>query len=124
MTPHQPRDWKCLAQQASKEMDSDKLLSLVIELNRVLGEREESIQWQTERGWVPICQIVPDARWNGQVGGGKGRYRRLRRAHRAPISVLKSRGTGRPSPPRRSGPIFSTTDGILRRGYRDPSGQD
>ena len=44
MTSRQPRDWKCLAQQASKEMDSDKLRSLVIELNRVLGEGEESIQ--------------------------------------------------------------------------------
>ncbi len=50
MTPHQPGDWKCLAEQASREMDSDKLLSLVIELNRVLGEREESIQWQ-QRQW-------------------------------------------------------------------------
>jgi hypothetical protein len=50
MTPYQPRDWKCLAEQASREMDSDKLLSLVIELNRVLGEREESIQWQ-QRQW-------------------------------------------------------------------------
>ncbi len=50
MTPYQPRDWKCLAEQASKEMESDKLLSLVIELNRVLGEREESIPWQ-QRQW-------------------------------------------------------------------------
>jgi hypothetical protein len=30
-----------------------------------------------------------------RVGAGRGRYRRLRRAHRAPISVLKSRATGR-----------------------------
>jgi hypothetical protein len=50
MTLHQPRDWKCLAEQASKEMDSEKLLSLVIELNRVLGEREESVQRQP-RQW-------------------------------------------------------------------------
>jgi hypothetical protein len=50
MTPYQPRDWKFLAEQASREMDSDKLLGLVIELNRVLGEREESIQWQ-QRQW-------------------------------------------------------------------------
>jgi hypothetical protein len=50
MTPHQPRDWKCLAEQASKEMDSEKLLGLVIELNRVLGEREESVQRQP-RQW-------------------------------------------------------------------------
>jgi hypothetical protein len=50
MTPHQPRDWKCLAEQASKEMDSDKLLGLVTELNRVLGEHEEGIRWQ-QREW-------------------------------------------------------------------------
>jgi hypothetical protein len=50
MTPHQPRDWKCLAEQASKEMDSDKLLGLVTELNRVLGEHEEGIQRQ-QREW-------------------------------------------------------------------------
>jgi hypothetical protein len=42
----QPPDWKCLAEQASKEMDSEKLLSLVTELNRVLGDREEGVQWQ------------------------------------------------------------------------------
>jgi hypothetical protein len=41
MPPHQPCDWKHLAEQASKEMDSKKLLSLVNELNRVLGERKE-----------------------------------------------------------------------------------
>jgi hypothetical protein len=50
MIPHQPRDWKCLAEQASKEMDSDKLLGLVTELNRVLREHEEGIQWQ-QREW-------------------------------------------------------------------------
>ena len=33
--------------------------------------------------------------WSGGSEGGRGRYRRLRRAHRAPISVLKSRATGR-----------------------------
>ena len=40
MPPYQPSDWRHLAEQASKEMDSKKLLSLVTELNRVLGERE------------------------------------------------------------------------------------
>jgi hypothetical protein len=53
MTVHQPRDWKCLAEQASKEMDSEKLLSLVTELNRVLGEREEGIQWQQRQSSKP-----------------------------------------------------------------------
>jgi len=41
MTPYQPDDWRHLAEQASKEMDSKKLLGLVNKLNRVLGEREE-----------------------------------------------------------------------------------
>jgi hypothetical protein len=40
MTP-QPRDWRILAEQASNEMDPDKLIGLVMELNQGL-EREES----------------------------------------------------------------------------------
>jgi len=40
MTPSQS-DWQHLAEQASIEMDPDKLLSLVDQLNRVLGEQEE-----------------------------------------------------------------------------------
>jgi hypothetical protein len=35
MTP-QPRDWRHLAEQASKEMDSDKMMVLINELNRAL----------------------------------------------------------------------------------------
>jgi hypothetical protein len=51
MTPRHPSDWRRLAEQASTEMDSDKLMSLVHELNRVLGEREETFQrHQTESG--------------------------------------------------------------------------
>jgi hypothetical protein len=42
MTPHQPGDWQNLAQQASTEMDPTKLMELASELNRVLGEREET----------------------------------------------------------------------------------
>ena len=41
MTPHQSNGWEHLAEQASKEMDPKKMLELVTELNRVLGEREE-----------------------------------------------------------------------------------
>lgn len=41
MTPHQPNDWKNLAEQASHEMDPDKLLDIVTKLNSVLGEQEE-----------------------------------------------------------------------------------
>ncbi len=40
MTPFQS-DWQHLAEQASGEMDPDKLLNLVDQLNRVLGEQEE-----------------------------------------------------------------------------------
>ena len=40
MTPSQS-DWQYLAEQASIEMDPDKLLNLVDQLNRVLGEQEE-----------------------------------------------------------------------------------
>jgi hypothetical protein len=39
MTP-QPSDWRILAEQASNEMDADRLTALVTELNQVL-EREE-----------------------------------------------------------------------------------
>ena len=45
-----PRRHELIQSFPSREMDSDKLLSLVIELNRVLGEREESIEWQ-QRQW-------------------------------------------------------------------------
>jgi len=40
MTPSQS-DWQYLAEQASNEMDPDRLLDLVMQLNRVLGEQEE-----------------------------------------------------------------------------------
>ena len=39
MTP-QPSDWKYLAEQASKELDPQKLLSLVDELNRTLEQNK------------------------------------------------------------------------------------
>ena len=41
MTPSKATDWHSLAEQASNEMDADKLLNLVTQLNRVLGEQEE-----------------------------------------------------------------------------------
>lgn len=41
MTP-QNKDWRRLAEQASVEMDPQKLLHLVNELDRVLAEREET----------------------------------------------------------------------------------
>jgi len=48
MTAKTPSDWRHLAEQASEEMDSEKLMSLVNELNRVLGEREERSRAQRE----------------------------------------------------------------------------
>jgi hypothetical protein len=39
MTP-QPRDWRELAEQVSKEMDPDKLEVLIDELNRTLDRDE------------------------------------------------------------------------------------
>jgi hypothetical protein len=41
MAPQQI-DWHFLAEQASKEMDSDKLISLVGELNQALDENERA----------------------------------------------------------------------------------
>jgi hypothetical protein len=46
MAPHQSSDWQHLAQQASTEMDPNKLMELASELNRVLGEREETSRKQ------------------------------------------------------------------------------
>ena len=42
MTPDQSSGWRHLAEQASIEMDSNKLNRLVEELNRVLDEQEVS----------------------------------------------------------------------------------
>jgi len=42
MTPNQPSDWRSLAEQATKEKDHEKLMDVVAELDRVLGEREET----------------------------------------------------------------------------------
>jgi len=50
MTPSPSTDWKGLAEQASNEMDPDKLLNLVTQLNRVLGEQEERSRAQQHPG--------------------------------------------------------------------------
>jgi hypothetical protein len=50
MSPHSPGDWKHLAEQASEEMNSSKLMELVNELNRVLGENEETSRQQRHQG--------------------------------------------------------------------------
>jgi hypothetical protein len=46
MTPHQVDSWEHLATRASEEMDPEKLMNLVNELNGVLGEREEASRKQ------------------------------------------------------------------------------
>jgi hypothetical protein len=48
MTPQNSTDWRHLAEQASKEMDPEKLMSLVNELNRVLEQNEQSSRRRTE----------------------------------------------------------------------------
>ena len=49
MTPSQ-NEWQHLAEQASIEMDPDKLLHLVTQLNHVLGEQEERSRAQQHQG--------------------------------------------------------------------------
>ena len=38
-TAHRPGDWRLLAERASQEMDSEKLMNLVLDLNTVLEEQ-------------------------------------------------------------------------------------
>jgi len=44
VTAHRASDWKLIAEQSSKEMDSEKLMSLVRELSRALDQEEEMSQ--------------------------------------------------------------------------------
>jgi hypothetical protein len=53
MTPSQ-NEWQHLAEQASIEMDPDKLLNLVNQLNSVLGEQEERSRAQQHPGGEKI----------------------------------------------------------------------
>jgi hypothetical protein len=39
---HQTGDWKLLADRANKEMDPEKLIRLVLELNRALDEQQRN----------------------------------------------------------------------------------
>ena len=50
MTPSQTNEWQHLAERASKEMDPEKLVNLVTQLNRVLGEQEERSGAQQHQG--------------------------------------------------------------------------
>ena len=50
MLPDSPGDWKHLAEQASAEMNSEKLLELVNELNQLLGERQDKPRQQRHQG--------------------------------------------------------------------------
>jgi hypothetical protein len=42
MNPHHPSDWQHVSEPASDEVDPNKLTNLVIELNRLLGQRAET----------------------------------------------------------------------------------
>jgi hypothetical protein len=46
MAPHQPSDWKSIAEQVSKEMDPEKFMTLIARLNRVLLEQEKTTRLQ------------------------------------------------------------------------------
>jgi hypothetical protein len=48
MTP-QPSDWRHLAEQASNEMDPHRLIDLVVELDRMLGEHEKTCRQPQHR---------------------------------------------------------------------------
>jgi hypothetical protein len=50
MTPSPASDWHSLAEQAINEMDPDKLLNLVIQLNCMLAEQEERFRAQRRQG--------------------------------------------------------------------------
>jgi hypothetical protein len=58
MTPQHTNDWEHLAEQASNEMDPKKLMDLVTEINRVLGEREETSRQKRPHGNEPKSYIV------------------------------------------------------------------
>ena len=45
MTP-QPNDWRHLAEQASNEMNPEKMMAIISELNRVLEKREQTSRQQ------------------------------------------------------------------------------
>jgi|HubBroStandDraft_2_1064218.scaffolds.fasta_scaffold1444399_1 hypothetical protein len=48
MALHQPSDWHHLAEQASKERDPEKLMSLISELNRALDQNQRTSQRHTQ----------------------------------------------------------------------------
>jgi hypothetical protein len=54
MTVRRSSDWKLLAEQVSKEMDSEKLSILVAELNRVLDEEFGVTDQQRSRVEEPL----------------------------------------------------------------------
>jgi hypothetical protein len=53
MSQHQPSDWRNLAEQVSNEMDPEKLMELVSELNHVLGEQQDTSRKQRNQGDQP-----------------------------------------------------------------------
>ena len=56
MTP-QPSDWRHLAEQASNEMNPEKMMAIISELNRVLEKREQTSRQQHIRS-SSICTSI------------------------------------------------------------------
>jgi hypothetical protein len=56
MTPN----WQILAEQASKEMDPNKLAAVVTELNRVLCEGEETSRKQRHQGRFTLSRAAAE----------------------------------------------------------------
>lgn len=50
MAPHEDRDWLPIAEQASTEMDPEKLMILVAQLCQALEERAERARLQQRTG--------------------------------------------------------------------------
>jgi hypothetical protein len=61
----QSGDWRLLAERASKEMDPDKLMSLVLELNRVLEESQRKRPTSSENSHENGIQC------RGSAGSGR-----------------------------------------------------
>jgi hypothetical protein len=53
-------DWKTLSEAASREQDPKKLLELVEQLNRVLGEREEEMKRRRSASMDLLMELRTD----------------------------------------------------------------
>jgi hypothetical protein len=56
--PHQPNDWKLIAEQASQELDPQKFMTLINDLNCVLLEQEETTRSRRRESKPVLCGIA------------------------------------------------------------------